>query len=181
MRIIAGLARGRRLRAPDTPGTRPVTDRVKEAIFSAIGQWVEDADVADLYAGSGSFGLEALSRGAASAVFVESGRKALDALRVNVTTLGLGGEVMEMKVQDYLRRGEGRFHLVFIDPPWDLETGMLDADLEMVDGLLAPEGEVVVSRRHDDRPPRPPVTWRVIADKRYGDTRVFRYEKGATR
>lgn len=181
MRIIAGAARGRRLRAPDTSGTRPVTDRVKEAVFSSIGGWVEDADVADLYAGSGSFGLEALSRGAASAVFVESGRKALEALRANVTMLGLGGEVVDMKVRDYLKRAESVFHLVFIDPPWDLETSALEDDLEMVESVLAPRGEVVVSRRHDDRPPRPPVAWGLIADKRYGDTRVFRFEKDATR
>ncbi|MBW3666280.1 MAG: 16S rRNA (guanine(966)-N(2))-methyltransferase RsmD [Actinobacteria bacterium] len=179
MRIIAGKARGRRLRAPDATSTRPVTDRVKEAIFSSIGSWVEDADVADLYAGSGSFGLEALSRGAASALFVESGRKAIQALRSNVETLGLGGEIREMTVQDYLRRSEGRFHLVFIDPPWDMGSDALGADFEMLDRMLAPEGEVVVSRRHDDRPPKPPVTWTVLADRRYGDTRVFRYEKGA--
>jgi 16S rRNA (guanine966-N2)-methyltransferase len=181
LRIIAGSARGRRLRAPDTAGTRPVTDRVKEAIFSSIGAWVEGADVADLYAGSGSFGLEALSRGAASAVFVESGRKALDALKTNVKMVGLGGDVVDMKVHDYLESSRGPFHLVFVDPPWDMDAASLEEDLEKVDRVLAPRGEVVVSRRHDDRPPRPPVAWRVIAEKRYGDTRVYRYEKGATR
>lgn len=114
MRIIAGEARGRRLKSPDTTRTRPVTDRVKEAVFSAIGGWVEGADVADLYAGSGSLGLEALSRGAASAVFVESGRGPLRALRANVKMVGLGGEVVAAKVRDYLQRSQIRFHLVFL-------------------------------------------------------------------
>jgi 16S rRNA (guanine966-N2)-methyltransferase len=77
MRVIAGKAKGRRLAAPETLDTRPVTDRVKEAVFSSIGDWVVDADVADLYAGAGSFGLEALSRGARSALFVENGKRAL--------------------------------------------------------------------------------------------------------
>ncbi|MEA1904118.1 MAG: 16S rRNA (guanine(966)-N(2))-methyltransferase RsmD [Actinomycetota bacterium] len=177
MRIIAGSARGRRLKAPDTTDTRPVTDRVREAVFSSIGSWVEDAVVADLYAGSGSFGLEALSRGAASAVFVESGRKALQALRSNVETLGLGGTVVASKVQDFLRRSDGGFHLVFIDPPWPMSTGEVESDLALVDALVLPGAEIITSRRHTDRPPEAPKTWRVATNKRYGDTRILRYEK----
>lgn len=177
MRIIAGKARGRRLKSPDTKGTRPVTDRVREAVFSSIGSWVEDSVVADLYAGSGSFGLEALSRGAASAVFVEKGRKALQALRANVGLVGLGGTVIESTVQDYLLRANHRFHLVFMDPPWDDSSETLEHDLEKLDRLLLPNAEVVVSRRQDDRVPEAPENWRVAAEKRYGDTRIIRYEK----
>ncbi|REK22997.1 MAG: 16S rRNA (guanine(966)-N(2))-methyltransferase RsmD, partial [Actinobacteria bacterium] len=117
VRIISGKAKGRRLAAPDTRGTRPVTDRVREAVFSTIGGWVENADVADLYAGSGSFGLEALSRGASSAVFVENAAKAVAALKENVEALGLGGEVVRAEVRKYLESADREFHLVFIDPP----------------------------------------------------------------
>ncbi len=177
MRIIAGAAKGRRLKAPDSKGTRPVTDRVREAVFSSIGGWVEDAAVGDLYAGSGSFGLEALSRGAESAVFVESGRKALQALRQNVRTVDLGGTVIDSTVQDYLVRANHRFHLVFMDPPWPDPTEQMEADMAALDRLLLPGAEVVVSRRHTDRPPRAPENWRVATDKRYGDTRIIRYEK----
>lgn len=177
MRIIAGSARGRRLKGPDTRGTRPVTDRAREAVFSAIGSWVQDAAVADLYAGSGSFGLEALSRGAGSALFVENARKALTALEANVSSLGLGGTVIRADVEDYLARSEDHFHLVFLDPPWDQHTEVMDAQLAQLDRLLLPNAEVVVSRRHTDRAPNPPKTWRVATDKRYGDTRILRYEK----
>ena len=177
MRIIAGEAGGRKLKAPDTKGTRPATDRVREAVFSSIGNWVTDAVVADLYAGSGAFGLEALSRGASSAVFVENGRKALQALRKNVETVGLGGSVVETSVQEYLERANHRFHLVFIDPPWDQPTSQLEDDLAGLDRMLLPGAEVVVSRRHTDRIPDRPETWRVATEKRYGDTRIVRYEK----
>lgn len=177
MRIIAGKAGGRRLKAPDTRGTRPATDRVREAVFSSIGSWVIDAVVGDLYAGSGSFGLEALSRGASSAVFVENGRKALQALRHNIATVGLGGTVIESTVRGYLERAGHRFHLVFIDPPWSFETAELEGDLGRLDHLLLPGAEVVLSRRHTDRHPVAPETWRVAANKRYGDTRIIRYEK----
>lgn len=177
MRIIAGEAKGRRLRAPNTKGTRPVTDRVREAVFSTIGSWVVDSVVGDLYAGSGSFGLEALSRGASSAVFVESGRKALQALHHNVSDVGLGGTIIESAVQSYLDRANHRFHLVFMDPPWDQPTDQMEEELANLDRLLLPSGEVVVSRRHTDRVPEPPETWRVATDRRYGDTRIIRYEK----
>jgi 16S rRNA (guanine966-N2)-methyltransferase len=177
MRIIAGTAGGRRLKSPETKGTRPATDRVREAVFSSIGNWVQDSVVADLYAGSGSFGLEALSRGAASAVFVENGRKALQALRHNVELVGLGGTVIESSVQDYLAKANHRFHLVFMDPPWPDPTEQMEADLATLDRLVLPNGEVVVSRRHTDRVPKTPENWRVATDKRYGDTRIIRYEK----
>ncbi|HEX6300799.1 MAG TPA: 16S rRNA (guanine(966)-N(2))-methyltransferase RsmD [Acidimicrobiia bacterium] len=177
MRIIAGEAGGRKLKSPETKGTRPVTDRVREAVFSSIGSWVVDSLVGDLYAGSGSFGLEALSRGANSVVFVEKGRKALAALRHNVETIGLGGSVIESTVQDYLAQANHRFHLVFLDPPWDQPTEQMEEDLAKLDRLLLPNAEVVVSRRHTDRVPQQPETWRVATDRRYGDTRIIRYEK----
>ena len=177
MRIIAGRAGGRRLKAPDSRGTRPVTDRVREAVFSSVGSWVMDATVADLYAGSGSFGLEALSRGASSAVFVENGRKALQALAKNLETVGLGGTIYEGTVQDYLKRSNHRFHLVFMDPPWPQPTDQMNAELVALDRLLLPGAEVVISRRHSDQEPETPETWRVATNKRYGDTRIIRYEK----
>ena len=177
MRVIAGKAKGRKLKAPDTDATRPATDRVREAVFSAIGGWVDGATVADLYAGSGSFGIEALSRGAKSAVFVESGNKALIALRDNLDVVGLGGRVVAGTVQDYLVHSDERFHLVFMDPPWSHHSEQVETQLAALDPLLVPNAEVVVSRRHSDPVPRNPETWRVATNKRYGDTRILRYEK----
>lgn len=177
MRIIGGRAGGRRLKSPDTKGTRPATDRVREAVFSSIGSWVEDSVVADLYAGSGSFGLEALSRGARSVVFVENARKAVAALRHNIEIVGLGGVVHDGRVEDFLQKAEDRFHLVFMDPPWPMTSDLMEPNLRALDALLLPNAEVVISRRHSDPIPRAPETWRVATNKRYGDTRIIRYEK----
>ena len=177
MRVIAGEAKGRRLTAPDDSGTRPVTDRVREAVFSIIGSWVEGADVLDLYAGSGSFGLEALSRGAGSATFVENGRKALGALRANVETVGLGGTVVEADVDRYLNTAESSFHLVFMDPPWPMSSEQLGNQMARLEPLLEPQAEVVVSRRASDAEPTHPENWRVATKKLYGDTKIIRYEK----
>lgn len=177
MRIIAGTAKSKRLVAPDVDTTRPVTDRVREAVFNMLGPWVEDGVVADLYAGSGSFGLEALSRGAATALFVESGRAAIGALTKNIDRVGLGGTVIAQDVAVFVRTNEEKFHLVFIDPPWDLATPILTDQLALVDTMLLPDAEVVLSRRHTDDPPSPPPGWKTLTDRSYGDTRVFRYEK----
>lgn len=177
MRIITGKAKGRRLRAPETTSTRPVTDRVREAVFSSIGDWVEGARTLDLYAGSGSFGLEALSRGAESATFVENGSRALGALRANIASVGLGGVVVTSSVGDFLERSSALFDLVFIDPPWDLPSTELANDLARLGPLLAPDGQVVLSRRRGDQAPGQPSRWRVATDRDYGDTRILRYVK----
>ena len=180
MRIITGIAKGRRLSAPATDGTRPATDRVREAVFSAIGDAVEGAVVLDLYAGSGSYGLEALSRGAEAATFVEKAGPALSALRRNVEAVGLGGAVVASDVDAFLQRpGDRLYHLVFIDPPWDLSTDVVDVQLTAIDAILAESGEVVVSRREGTRSPVPPPNWRVVTDRRYGDARIYRYVKEA--
>lgn len=177
MRIIAGIARGRRLKAPDTASTRPATDRVREAVFSSLGSIPVDAAVVDLYAGSGSLGLEALSRGAATAVFVENGRKALQALEHNVAAVGLGGKVLKSTVKTFLDRTDQGYDLIFMDPPWDQPTGVMNQELVLLDRLIVPGGTVVVSRRSSDEDPVPPQNWRVATEKRYGDTKIFRYEK----
>ena len=179
MRIITGKAKGRRLIGPDTPETRPVTDRVREAVFSIVGAWVEEAVVLDLYAGSGSFGLEALSRGASTVTFVENGHRALESLRKNIATVGLGGTVVTTRVQEFLSRSAGVFDLVFIDPPWDMASSVLATDLSALERLLAARAEVILSRRHTDTIPKAPPNWSVATDRRYGDTRILRYEKEA--
>jgi 16S rRNA (guanine966-N2)-methyltransferase len=176
MRVIAGTHRGRRLRAPGTPDTRPVTDRVKESVFSSIAARVPAGRVLDLYAGAGSFGIEALSRGAASAVFVESGREALSALRANLADLDLGSVsmVVPRRVESVLDSLPGGFDLVFCDPPWPVGTSDLESTLTRIVPLLAPDGMVIATRRASDPVPRPPGIG-IADDRRMGDTRIIRY------
>lgn len=176
MRIISGEAKGRRLVAPGTAATRPATDRVRQAVFSSLGEAVVGTDVLDLYAGSGSYGLEALSRGARSAVFVEQGRKALDALRRNIAAVGLGGRAVSQEVGAFLASpAPDSYDLVFIDPPWDLPIGLLDSQLALIEPLLTPGGEVVVSRREGDAEPTPPSAWQHVVTRRHGDATIHRY------
>ena len=172
-RIIAGTAGGRRLAVPPA-GTRPTSDRVREALFSALEHdpGLDGAAVLDLCAGSGALGLEALSRGAEHALLVESDRRAAGVLRRKVTELGLpGAEVRACPAGTVLAAPAPRpYDLVLVDPPYDLPEADLAGVLTAIGPALAPHGVVVVERA--SRTPEP--TWPtglVRFDRRaYGDT-----------
>ena len=158
MRVIAGRLRGRRLRAPTGDRTRPTADRVRQALFDVLGS-VEGAKVLDLYAGSGALGIEALSRGAAHATFVESARPARATIRHNIDSLGLADEtvVVGERVARAQRRLKalGPFDLVLCDPPWSiLDEAVRDLDALAAARVLAPGARVVLE--HPARSPGPP-------------------------
>ena len=180
MRIIAGSAKGRRLVGPSGLDTRPLTGRAKEALFSSLGGFVIDADVLDLYAGSGSLGLEALSRGAASVVFVERDRRALAALRHNIDAVGLGGVVRAATVEDYLISCREAFDLVFLDPPYALDDESVTAIMDLVAPVLAGGGVAVLHRRRGGPTPTVPEGLHLLESRRYGDVELWRFGKEDT-
>lgn len=155
MRVIAGIARGVPLVAPRDRGTRPIADRVKETLFAILGERVREARVLDLYAGSGAIGIEALSRGASRAVFVERARGALDALRTNLQRSGLGAEavVHAVDVERFLAEPpDAPSDLAFLDPPYELRD--IVAPLRAVVPHLAPGATIVVKHFWRTEPPK---------------------------
>jgi 16S rRNA (guanine966-N2)-methyltransferase len=179
MRIIAGKAKGRHLKSPRGMGTRPMMDRAKEALFSALEGRVAGSAVLDLYAGSGSLGLEALSRGAVTAVFVERSRPALESLRANVGAVGLGGEVVAGDVEEYQLRRQGDFDLAFVDPPYALPLASVERILGLLDLRLSPGATAVLHRRVGGEPPSLPPRLVVADRRRYGDAEITRLRKEA--
>jgi len=170
LRVVAGEAGGLLLVAPE--GIRPTTERAREAIFSALGGLVVDATVLDLYAGSGAMGIEALSRGAALAIFVDSDRAAKAAIAKNLETTGLSdrGQVVARNVSD-LRVGESvSFDLVFCDPPYALPDAELAAVFGSLTTRLTDGARVVVERPAPTWVPPP--GWSASWQRRYGDTLV---------
>ena len=170
MRVIAGTHRGRPLRRPPGDDTRPTLDRVREALFSMLGD-VTDADVLDLYAGSGALGIEALSRGAASAVFVDSSRDAAEVVRGNLTELGERGEVVRRDALAYLREvaGERRFDLVLCDPPYDSAVAAAPTLAQLLPPVLY-ETSVTVTESDTRAPLELPFP--VVRERAYGTTRI---------
>lgn len=176
-RIVAGTVGGRRLRVPPA-GTRPTSDRVREALFSAIEAWMDldGARVLDLYAGSGALALEALSRGASTALLVESDRRAAAVVRGNIADLRLSGAQVRIGAvaQVLASGGAGEFDLVFSDPPYDLPTAAVIADLTALveTGWLAPEALVVVERSGRSEEITWPAGFLARRARRYGETRI---------
>ena len=168
MRVVAGEYKGRRLHAPRGSRTRPTADRVREAVFSMLGD-VSGARVLDLYAGSGALGIEALSRGAESAVFVERDRAALTALQRNLEATGARGEVRRQDVARFLARPEGTFDLVFCDPPYDGAPAIAEALAEALPAMTAEEARIVTEsdKRNPLLLPLP-----LAVERSYGDTRI---------
>jgi 16S rRNA (guanine966-N2)-methyltransferase len=178
MRVIAGNARGTRLvRAP--AGVRPVSDRVREGLFSSLGARVEGARVLDLYAGTGAVGIEAISRGAEGAVFVDRSPPALIAVRENLARTGLGDRaaVRRSDVRKFLERAPGDpqgFDIVFLDPPYESGPPELDAVLALLDvkPLLRAGFTVVLSRGSRSSNNVIPLHWIVARRLAYGDSVV---------
>jgi 16S rRNA (guanine966-N2)-methyltransferase len=172
VRVIAGIAKGRRLKSPPGDTTRPMMDRVKEAIFSSLGAEVRGARVLDLYAGSGSLGLEALSRGAESATFVEWRRDVARVLRENIDLVGLGGVVVPAKVEEYLTRPGPAIDLAFVDPPYALALPSVEHVLGLLALRLADGAIVVLHRRAGTGDAVPPPGMETTGRRRYGDAEV---------
>jgi 16S rRNA (guanine966-N2)-methyltransferase len=175
LRVIAGSAGGRRLVAPKGLA-RPTTDRLKEALFASLGRRVDGAAVLDLYAGSGALAIEALSRGAASAVLVDRAVAAEVAIRANLSTTGFVdvATFVRSPVARFVRDDEpsGPFDLVFLDPPYDAPSSEVTAVLEALAALpwLAKGATVVVERPKGGEPVRLPDGWGIEKERAYGDT-----------
>ena len=162
MRVVAGHWRGRPLKAP--PGARPTADRVKEALFSILGDRVPGARVLDLFAGSGALGIEALSRGASEATFVDDDARAVAVIRANLR--GAEAKVVRRDATAFLRTATAQYDLVFLDPPYRLGPRLALP----VAGVLAPGGLAVTES--DRRTPLDLPDLLLEDERRYGDTLI---------
>ena len=175
MRIISGASRGRKLATPKSQSIRPTSDRVKESIFNILGEEVEGKLVLDLFAGTGNLGIEALSRGAKKAIFVERGRQALRLIQRNIAQIGLEGRV-EIIPRDANRaigvlKGKGEvFDLILMDPPY--EKGLIKRTLTKLNSHPIYHTNSILVIEHDRREPILDILdgWNLVRERRLGDT-----------
>ena len=168
MRVITGSARGRRLGELKGMETRPTTDKVKESIFNCIQFDVEDARVLDLFAGTGQLGIEALSRGAKSALFVDKRADAVKLVRENLALCHLAA----------LGTQSGRFDIIFLDPPY--ESGLLEQAMEKIAqfDILSPHGIMVAESPQNQTLPELPAPYGLYREYRYGKIKLTVYHRG---
>jgi 16S rRNA (guanine966-N2)-methyltransferase len=186
VRVVAGTHRGRRIAAPPGRDTRPTSDRVREAVFAIVGP-LEGARVLDLFAGSGAMGIEALSRGAASALFVDRDARAAAAVRANLASLGLAGRA-RVVAADWraalrgARRAGDAFDLCVVDPPYSVLAPIADTLADALGPVLAADAVVVVEGPAAD--PAPTLGGLPVAERTertYGATRVVVARTGQPR
>ena len=175
MRVISGSARGTALISPEGREVRPTLDRVKEAVFSMLGADISEKNVLDLFSGSGALGIEALSRGAKAAVFVDMSRSSLDITRQNLHKTRLEDRALCVlnDFSAFLKENKQSFELVFLDPPY--REGLLGAALaSLYETDALSDNAVVVCETDDKIPfPLPVVGYELIRDRRYGRCRIF--------
>ena len=171
MRIIAGAWRGRRVEFPDLPGLRPTPDRVRETLFNWLQADIAGARCLDLFAGSGALGLEALSRGAAEVVFVETATAATHTLRAQLQRLGGEGRavVQDLGAARYLRGSATPFDIVFLDPPFGRDLLTESLALLAAGDWLKPGGFVYLEHERSAEPPALPDGWQLLRSKAAGE------------
>ena len=177
LRIIGGTFRGRKLKTLKGLATRPVLGRVREALFNVLGN-IEGLRVLDLYAGSGAIGIEALSRGADSAVFVDSGFRQCRIIRDNLDIVGIHAEVIRLdsvSAVDRFRKSGSMFDFVFADPPYEKGLGVEILNAVCVSGIVTGNGLMALTVRQTEEIPATAGSWEQIFNRRYGDTRLVMF------
>ena len=181
MRVITGIARGRRLKEPNGMETRPTADRVKEAIFSSIQFEVEGRKVLDLFGGTGQMGIEALSRGATHCTFVDLQKQAVAIIRENVNSTGFADQstVIQGDALAFLSRCQEKFDLIFLDPPYG--SGLLEKAMELITtiDIVSENGIIVCENGSNSGWPVVAEPYRMQKEYRYGKIRTALYRRNA--
>lgn len=176
MRVITGLARGRKLKTPENYDIRPTTDNVKESVFNIIQFDIEGRKVLDLFAGTGQLGIECLSRGAESAVFVDQSREAVKIVKENLQSCGMQAAVFQQDAVSFLQHG-GRFDLIFVDPPYD--SGLYETVLETINlvDILSEGGIIICEARRERALPEMAAPYYKRREYHYGKVKICIYTK----
>lgn len=175
MRVITGTARGRRLITLEGTDVRPTTDKVKEALFSIIQFELEGRKVLDLFAGSGQLGIEALSRGASSAVFVDLSKKSIEVIKENLENTGLGKTAIVLNTDSiaFVSSRADKYDIAFLDPPY--KSGLLQKALPLTASIMNEGGVIVCEAAYDEELPEKAGAFTKTKEYKYGKIKLVTY------
>ncbi len=175
MRIVAGIAKGRKIESPKGTDVRPTSDRVREALFSSIAFRIPGSRVLDLFAGTGALGLESLSRGAAETIFVDCSRRSIEIIRKNIEICGFISRCTvfnndaKTALERFSRQPKHKFDLIFLDPPY-VGSLLENALTSLVDSSLIDTKTLIIAEHPSNRTPMVPDSLSITSTKRYGNT-----------
>mgnify|MGYP001156857357 FL=1 len=173
MRILAGDYKSKKIDTINSPNTRPMMSKVRESIFSSLQFSIPNSDVLDLYAGSGSLGIEALSRGAKFSTFVEKSRECIKILEKNLKGLDNNYKITNSSVDAFLQTSINKYSIVFYDPPFHFETKIVEDEISLVADLIEISGHLIIHRHSSSLSIKLPKFYEIRKEKNYGQSNIL--------
>tara|TARA_Y100001970_G_scaffold291924_1_gene431046 strand:+ start:2502 stop:3038 length:537 start_codon:yes stop_codon:yes gene_type:complete len=173
MRVLAGIYKSKKIETINSRETRPMMSKVREAIFNSIQFMVGEKDILDLYSGSGSLGIEALSRGANYVTFVESSKECIFVLKKNVKNINNNYSILDTTVNSFIKNSLNKYHLVFYDPPFSLDTKVINEEIFIIEQIMFDNGLLIVHRHKSSEKINISKNYEIHREKNYGQSKIL--------
>ena len=173
MRILAGNYKSRKINTINSSNTRPMMSKVRESIFNSLQFKIPDSDILDLYAGSGSLGIEALSRGARFTTFVEKSKDCINILEKNLKGLDNNYKITNLSVDTFLATSINKYEIVFYDPPFNFETKIIDNEISLIGNSISDSGYLIIHRHSSSESIQLPKFYKISKEKNYGQSNIL--------
>ena len=173
MRVLAGIYKSKKIETINSPNTRPMMSKVREAIFNSIQFMIEEKDILDLYSGSGSLGIEALSRGANYVTFVDSSKECILILKKNVESMSNNLSIVNSSVNSFIKNSINKYKIIFYDPPFELDTGIVNDEILNIENILDINGLLIIHRHKSSEEIKFSKNYELHREKNYGQSKIL--------
>tara|TARA_Y100000768_G_C23772692_1_gene584083 strand:- start:36 stop:572 length:537 start_codon:yes stop_codon:yes gene_type:complete len=173
VRVLAGIYKSKKIETINSPDTRPMMSKVREAIFNSIQFMIEDKDVLDLYSGSGSLGIESLSRGANYVTFVELSKECILILKKNVENMSNNLSIVKTSVNSFIQNSINKYHLIFYDPPFELDANQVNEEVSIMENILYDSGLLIIHRHKSSKDIKFSKNYELHREKNYGQSKIL--------
>ena len=173
MRVLAGIYKSKKIETINSSDTRPMMSKVREAIFNSIQFMIENKDILDLYSGSGSLGIEALSRGANYVTFVDSSKECILILKKNVESMSNNLSIVNSSVNSFIKNSINKYKIIFYDPPFELDTGIVNDEILKIENILDINGLLIIHRHKSSEEIKFSKNYELHREKNYGQSKIL--------